>query len=39
MYTILGGDSIDFMSWKTVKLLAYNGKQNNSNQTGGKSTW
>ena len=29
MYTILGGDSIDFMSGKTVKLLAYNGKQNN----------
>ena len=28
MYTILGNDTIDFMSGKTVKLFAYNGKQN-----------
>ena len=29
MYSITGRDSIDFMNGKTVKLFAYNGKQNN----------
>ena len=31
MYTILGNDAVDFMSGKTVKLLAYAGVQYNNN--------
>ena len=31
MYTVLGNDTIDFMTGKPVKLLAYNGIQHSSN--------